>query len=360
MNDSRPSDLPFHEVAFAVVNIAMFDNLGIAEHIFCRMLAAERWQTCASAQCRSRCPIFRNVSLLQANQAVATQRLFLAYRRMYEYGVRLTLRQLCAHMAYMITSGLNHADIVKMSQRATPPRMAEFMFFNRFFGDNGQESDGPAMQIRAVSAIREQEFGNQPCPTWERKLWLRSRNRDFELRVAASPDDFATLRRIGAGLAFDEAIAAPQAREQVRRAVFFLHGFDDRDDGSFLKAFLKSAMLLDFVRWQTQKDETLGLQEGLSLHARVLHVLQEHFTGVRLPEGTASDRHLFVTLSRRSHDVRQSAQVVLARYPDEDFKIRLVSNANGAGSVRRELVLDGRSRARACYFPCRFLSWTMS
>jgi hypothetical protein len=70
-------------------------------------------------------------------------------------------------------------------------------------------------------------------------------------------------------------------------------------------------------------------------------VLQEHFTGVRLPEGAPSDRHLFVTLSRRSHDVRQSAQVVLARYPEEEFRIRLVTKENGGAGIRRELVLDG-------------------
>jgi len=361
MNDSRPQDLAFHGGAFTVINMAMFDNLGIAERIFRRILAPERWQTCAGAECRNHCPIYRNVSLIQANQSVVIQRLFLAYRRMYEYGVRLTLRQLCAHMAYMITSGLSYADIVKMSQRANPPLMAEFMFFNRFFGDNGKEPDEPAMQIRAVHAIREQEFGNQPCPTWERRLWLRSRGLTFELRATTPPDDFEVLRRIGAGLAFDNAIAAPQAREQVRRAVFFLHGFEDGDDGSFLKAFLRSVMLLDFVRWQTQEDESLGLQESASLHRRIIHVLQEHFTGVRLPEGAASDRHLFVTLSRRSHDVRQSAQVVLARYPEEDFQVRLVSNANGAVGVRRDLYLDGRSRAAALLLPLPlpFLDYVM-
>ncbi|MBU4270786.1 MAG: protein kinase [Planctomycetes bacterium] len=345
MNTLRPSDVPFHDASFVVINIAMCDNLGIAEQIFGRMLAAERWQACSSAECRSHCPVLRNVALIRANQQIVTQRLFLAYRRMYEYGTRLTLRQLCAHMAYMITSGLSYDDVVKMSQRASPPMMAEFMFFNRFFGDNGKEVDGPATQIRAVRAIREQEFGVQPCPTWERKLWLRSRGLTFQLRSVTAPDDFDTLRRIGAGAPSNDAITAPEAREQVRRAVFFLHSFDDGDDGSFLKAFLKSVMLLDFARWQTQTDETLSLQETTSLHRRVMHVLQEHFTGVRLPEGAVSDRHLFVTLSRRSHDVRQSAQVVLARYPEDDFQVRLVSDDNGVGGIRRELILDGRARS---------------
>src|ERR1019366_4142327 len=101
--------------SFSVFNIAMIDNLGIAEQIFERMLAVDRWQTCHSLECRHHCPIFRNVTLMQVNQGVVMERLFLAYRRMYEYGTRLTLRQLSAHMAYMITSGLTYEDIVRMS-----------------------------------------------------------------------------------------------------------------------------------------------------------------------------------------------------------------------------------------------------
>jgi len=360
ISKSGGSEFQFHDTLFSVVNIAMIDNLGIAQQIFERMLSVDRWKTCHSHECRHHCPIFRNVALMQANQAVVTERLFLAYRRMYEYGQRLTLRQLCAHLAYMITSGLNYQDIVRLSERARPPLISEFMFFNRFFGDNGREVDQPALQLRALSAVRHQGFGVQSCPTWERKLWLTSRTATFQLRASDSPDDFTLLQSIGAGLQSSDLVTAAQAREQVRRAVFFLHAFD-RTDASFLRVFLKSIMVLDFARWQTQPGETLSLQETASLQRRILHVLQEHFTGVRLPEGTPSDRHLFVTLSRRSHDVRQSAQVVLARYPEEEFRVRLVTQENGGAGIRRELVLDGpgRSRTLLLHLGLPFLDYVM-
>ena len=72
---------------------------------------------------------------------------------------------------YMITSGLDYSDILKMAQRATLPLMSEFMFFNRFFGDNGFVQDPLAAQLRGVNVVRDQSFGSQPCPTWERRLW---------------------------------------------------------------------------------------------------------------------------------------------------------------------------------------------
>jgi serine/threonine protein kinase len=341
MDAIEPSGVPFHDAEFVLLNVAMMDNLPIARQILERMLAPERWAPCQTATCKENCPIFRNISLMQANLPLVRDRLFLAYRRIYEYGTRLTLRQLCAHMAYMITSGLDYADILKMAQRAKPPLMAEFMFFNRFFGDNGSVPDPLAAQLKGVKVVREQSFGTQPCPTWERRLWLRSRGQSFTLKAQVAPEDFETLRQYGAGLILDDEINSSDARNQMRRAVFFLHDIaDDRQQG-FLRAFLRSNMLLDFVRWQEQAGESLSLQESNALHRKIIHVLQEHFTGVRLPEGTPPDRHLFVTLNRHSHDVRQSAQVVLARYPEDEFRIVLHTRDNPAGGIRRELFFEG-------------------
>lgn len=361
MNAIEPSTVSFHDADFVLLNVAMMDNLPIAREILERMLAPERWAPCQAATCREKCPIFRNVSLMQANLPLVRDRLFLAYRRIYEYGTRLTLRQLCAHMAYMITSGLDYSDILKMAQRAKPPLMSEFMFFNRFFGDNGSARDPLAAQLKGVKVVRSQCFGSQPCPTWERRLWLRSRGQSFTLKAQVVPEDFETLRRYGAGLILDDEIDSSDARNQVRRAVFFLHDITEVKDQGFLRAFLRSNMLLDFVRWQEQTGESLSLQESNSLHRRIVHVLQEHFTGVRLPEGASSDRHLFVTLNRHSHDVRQSAQVVLARYPEDEFHVVLRTRENPAGGIRRELFLEGPPFGGAMNLPLSlpFLDYVM-
>ncbi len=339
MLEPEPQEIRYDNTTLTVINLARLDNLGLAQEIFGRMIAAERWQPCADVECRHHCPVFRNVTVIRENHQTVIPRIFLAYRRIHEYGTRLTLRQLCAHMAYIITAGLTFAEITNLGQKARRPLMAEFMFFNRFFGDNGRQVDVPAGQIRAVQAIKEQNFGGQPCATWERKLWLQTRGKPFELQGRQIPEDIEVLRTIGAGRP-DESISAAQARQQVRRAVFFLHEPSDAAFDDYLKTFLRSAMLLDFVRWQTQETESLSLQDRTSLRQRILHVLQEHFTGVRLPEGASTDHHLYVTLSRRCQDVRQSAQVVLARFPEEQFRIRLTTREDAAGARRRELVLD--------------------
>ncbi|MEW6378864.1 MAG: hypothetical protein AB1611_04575 [bacterium] len=337
----KPCEMQFHNVFFSIINLSMMDNLELAERVFQRMIKADRWAACKICVYFRNCPISRNIDLIQQNEDVVRERIFLIYRRMYEYGTRFTLRQLSGHLAYMITSGLNCEDIVKMSQKAAPPLSTEFMFFNRFFGDNGRDVDSPALQLRTVSVIREQGFGSHPCPTWERRLWMQSKGPVFRLDAKGCDEEFEQLRRCGARLKFDENLKDTKAREQVRRMIFFLHKSTSTDDSidTYIKTFLNSLMVLNFARWQKRPNAGLALQETTDLLRRILHVLQEHFTGIRFPEGTPSD-HLYVTLSRRSYRVRQSAQVVLARFPADDFKLSLISpNNDGAEGGRLELML---------------------
>ena len=339
MDSVKPRKTCFRKTPFYIVNLSMIDNIGTAEQIFRRMINPERWEICHEHECRHKCPILRNVQLIQQNESIVRQRLFLVYRRMYEYGTRFTLRQISAHLAYMITSGLSCEDIVKFSQKATPPPMSEFMFFNRFFGDNGVEVDTPALQLHVVSTVRKQGFGGHLCPSWERQLWLRSKGKSFRLKAVGDRSEFDLLREHGTGLKSEGKFSPRQAREQVRRMLFFLHKFDANSGDTFIKIFLKSAMILEFIKWQG------GISSGLNyLHRRILHVLQEHFTGVRLPEGTSRDQFLYITLGRRVREIRQSAQVVLARFPKDDFILELESINNGIGSVRRELVFRGRTQ----------------
>ena len=341
MDQSEPIDMDYLGMAFTVINIANMDNLGIGELIFDRMLAEERWNACAHADCHIGCPIFSNITLMKANKSIVRERIFSAYRRMYEYGTRLTLRQLSAHLAYTITAGQNYMDIKRMSQRAKPHRMSEFMFFNRIFGDNGVEVDPKATQLRGVVAMRDQKFGSQLSADWERRIWLRSQGKSFKINAVDVPEDYEVYRQHGVGLPDDRIMTDQQARDQVRRMIYFLHDFSLIDNGIFQKVFLRSGMILDFIRWQKQKDESLEFQERSALKKRILHVLQEHFTGVRIPEGHKLDNQLFITLNRHSHDIRQSAQVVLATYGADEFNVRLARLENPTGEIRRELVLDG-------------------
>ncbi|MCX7020199.1 MAG: hypothetical protein NTY46_14675 [Candidatus Sumerlaeota bacterium] len=340
--DSRePCDLLLSDVPFLTSNLAMHDNLDIAEKVFRRMVDESNWQPCAGLDCAGHCPIRRNVQLIRDNLDTVSRRLFLAYRRMAEYGLRLTLRQLVAHMAYMITAGLDYGDIVEMGEPGTH-RLCEFLFFNRFFGDDGIEVDPAATQLRAVKEVRRQGFGLRPCPSLERNLWLRVETEAEWFRGCECAAEFQMLRELGAGKQQDDAVGDAEARQQVRRMLFFLHAGVDESDTASIKAFLNSPMVVDFDRWQRDPASSLPIAEMKRLCNGILHVLQEHFTGVRLPEGSIDGAtQLHITLNRCLHEIRQSAQVVLATLVKQDFVIEMASCAHASGT-RRVLVLKYR------------------
>jgi hypothetical protein len=172
--DSRePKTLDFSDAQFEIINLAQIDNIETAGEILKRMINPQLWECCERCEYKAKCPLCKNVKLIQDNFDVIRERILLIYRRMFEYGERLTLRQMSAHLAYIITSGLTCEYI---SELAINPSSLDtkFMFFNRFFGDDGISPDPIAHQLKAVRAISNQEFGSRPCPSVERKLWVQS------------------------------------------------------------------------------------------------------------------------------------------------------------------------------------------
>jgi len=346
-NECGEGNLRLGSAQFRVFNLSRMDNLHIARQIFEKMLSSDRWSECNNGRnCRSSCPICINVALIQHNKKRVFDRIFLAYRRMYEYGTRLTMRQLTEHLAYLVTSGLGESDIKEMRQKSKTPLMAEYMFFNRFFGDNGQTEHSSAQQMRAIQEVLKQGFGERPCPTWERKLWLRSHGQKFQLGVADCDKEFEKLREHGSKSGNNDrpGMTPDQAREQVRRILFFLYDFS-KEKQTYISQYLKSPMILSWQNWQ-KANAQLDSNEKFVLEQRIYHVLQEHFTGVCLPEGsTQNDRRLYVTLSRRRNEVRQSAQIVLAQVDwSTATSLNLVIQGNASGGRRTDLILKGHDR----------------
>ena len=350
-----PLSLGATDVRVRVFNLARMDNLALARKIFTNMLAPKRWEQCGTCEHRNFCPIFLNVSLLRANNYRAVERIFLAYRRMYEYGTRLTIRQFAEHLSYMLTAGLDMADIARFSAPGNGLVLTRHLFFNRFFGDDGGKKDAASQEMLAVQAIEKQGFGERPAPGWEHRLWLHSSGPEFKLGFEAIEDVFAELRRRGARNQ-DGAV-----REQVRRILFFLYDFKSEEQ-NYLSQYLNSPTLLEWYGWQGEEAH-LGFGERDNLEQKIYHVLQEHFTGVRLPEGSRqNDRRLYVTLSRRRNEVRQSAQIVLAQVDWSTATVlELRESKNASGERRNDLVLKGKDRIKGVelVLPVPFLDYVM-
>lgn len=357
--DSETAEIEIAGKKIIIINIALEDNLAISRLILERILATENWQNCSGKKCYGKCPIVRNIRLLKENNGLAIDRMFLAYRRMYEYGTRLTLRQLTAHFAYMLTSGLDCEDIKKISSEAEEHLMSGYLFYNRFFGDNGKKDDQVAQETRAIKEIKKQQYGYVVSPVIEKRLWLLKPEDNFKIGIENIENEFGFLLKEGSRfISKDKSISPEQARRQIRRMLFFLHNFDDESLGEeFILHFLGSKALLKWLRWQNPANK-LSMDENSYMRQRLFRVLQEHFAGIRLPEvdDLGQQTYLYITLSRKVRDLRQSAQVVLAQVDFfRDFELELKGNPMG----RRDLILIGKNGI-SMTLPLPFLDYVMA
>ncbi len=155
---------------------------------------------------------------------------------------------------------------------------------------------------------------------------------------------FSDLRKTGmTSLTVSGAGPTPeQARRQLRRLLYFFVS-DETSDSRIIIDFLNSPNILYWQEWQ-KKDSVLEKAYRAKYTNMVFHVIQEHFTGIRMPEGMGTqESRLYVTLSRKQSEVRQSAQIVIAEL---DWSLSVVleldRTSNAAESEYTELALKGR------------------
>jgi len=291
--------------------------------------------------------VLKNVRLLRENWPTVRERVGAVYRRLFEYGDRLTLRQTTAHLAYSITSGLSCHDVAGQSQHPISRPITDFIFFNRFWGEGATGFDERTLQLKAIRVLQNIGAGRQLVPTLERKLWMRNEDEPLPSVPGQLQNVFASLRQIGRKQAESEGLHPAASRAQLRRLLFFFAQFQQPELArDYIAAFLNSRMLPEYVSWQAQGGQITNIDRDRLLR-NVLHVLQEHFAGLRLPEEVSSfDDNLYITLNRHGRDVRQSAQVVLARLNRSDFTLALKEEAWSGISRRFHLLLtENRSHA---------------
>ena len=122
---------------FLLMNIGQLDSIGTACRVFRRMIESENWNSCSKCKILDSCIIYRNISLLRNNLERVLGRIYYLYKRLFEYGNRLTMRQMTGHLAYALTGGLDCKDLFNMSLLARRSKLSEAGFSNWFFGDDG-------------------------------------------------------------------------------------------------------------------------------------------------------------------------------------------------------------------------------
>ena len=247
----------------------------------------------------------------------------------------------------MLTSNLSYDDILKLQSKNSNEYVSKYLFYNTFFGDDGITDNISAQKQNAIMQIRKQNFGEKPNPAWEQKLWSRVGKTDLCLGVPELKEIFEIMRYKACkdSCTLNSDIKPTNAREQIRRILYFLYDFP-KDDKSYISSFLHSPAILDWYSWQST-EARLELMQKTLFEQQIYHVLLEHFTCIRLPEGSthSSDKRLYITLNRRRNEVRQSVQIVLAELDwTTSVQLSLQKKKSVVNDFRQDLILQGKER----------------
>ena len=139
---------------FLVINLGRIDSIKTACDVLRKMVAESNWMLCTDCEHPDLCPLHLNVKLILEREDIFFERLELLYRRLFEYGTRLTMRHMTGHLAYALTGGLYCNQVRKRSLISLDGNLGKELFIDRFFGDDGSEVLAQAQQLFAVRKIR--------------------------------------------------------------------------------------------------------------------------------------------------------------------------------------------------------------
>ena len=314
-----PGVLELGEARFTLINLARIDNIHIAEQLLEKFIASERWQPCEDCDIQTACPVYCNVKALQAHKDIVKERVALLYRRLFEYGHRLTVRQMSAHLAYSLTAGLHYHELREIASQAVPHPPEDFLFFNRFFGYCGTKEEPKAKRMTAVQMLLPLEMGARPYSPLERRLWMDESGALPQIPDVLQAVQKQLVKKAASGSA-DRSVSPSRIRQQIRRMLFLFGAFPE-DLLDFLPNFLESQVLQEVESWQLTGKGPNALRLNV-IKEQVLHVLQEQYSGLHLPENYGG-HELFITMKRGNDEIRQSVQIILAKIPISHFSLEM-------------------------------------
>ena len=337
-----------------IINLARVDNIKTARDLLERLVTEDLWQACEACRIPEQCPICINVNALRATLENSLTKVESIYRLLYEYGRRLTMRQMSGHLAYSITAGLECKEIIESVRSGAKLNLVEHLFFNRFFGFQGEKPDPEAVRLAAVRKLIPLEFGLKTLPPLERRLWA-DENRVSPVLPPCLKPAYDWLDKLAWSGMNSTNHASEQARPQLRRMFYF---FSDLtlELRRFFSHFTGSPMLSEFEKWQ--RDGVLDKVLGDDFRNKVLHVLQEHFTGMQF-SGNHNRQDIFITLKRSQQALRQTSQILLAKIPRDHFQIKLACINDVFGPKRYRLLLEDVYRNEQLQLDLPFLDFVM-
>lgn len=357
LQKDNPSIFKIDNTEFVIINLAQINNLSTISELFDKLFEHTYWEKIDQCPYKDLCPIAFNIRAIKESYATSKDRTLSVYRFLNEYGHRLTLRQVTAHLAFSITGSLHCQDISKYSSLPSPPEISESLFHNNFFGFKGVQASTDSRRLIPIQKINTFSMGSRPYPPLERMLWF-DQNAIMPKLPKAISNVFENLKNnIKEHKDLSSVVSESLYRNEIRRFLF-LYGDESLILDEYLPIFIGSQMLFHFIEWQKDNSKLPNTVLMKHIERQVLHVLQEQYTGINLPE-SCGYHYLFITLRRNNLELRQSVQILSKKIPITNFKLIFEKDDQASQSNAGKLVLYEQVSNEKLILDLPFLDFVM-
>lgn len=294
-SETAEGNIEIGSIMIHTFNLVKRDNLKTAKQVLRKMLDLDDWNTDDEEEKNS--VIHLNVSLMKANDYLAVDRMFYIYRKMYEYGTRLTMRNLIEHFAYTITGNRNSFD----------KSYSNYIFFDNFFG----VANPFAAEIEAIKCLNRYSFGNDVPSVWKRRIWNGIGDDKYPIQMPGEVQKIDRFAKLFSRESYLNCYYSLKDQSSVLRSVFFLNDVEEESFHMYLASFLNSPAFWYFMENQ-EKQGSISRKTIKALDRILKRVMRDYCSGLRMQsDKTESNDNIYITMARKSKFVNQSTQIVL-------------------------------------------------
>lgn len=313
LDKNEYKELMFEDKKFSIINLARIDNVDFVDEILDKLIDDELWYECENCGKGKVCHITFNKKLIKNHKNRISEFIKNYYRWLYENDQRLTIRQMIAHLTFMITANKS-CDYINKDISNEDYYKYIYNLANNLFGYHGIEEDENSNQIEAIKKLKNLNLDKISLDE-DYKLFVKNDYTMMPKEVAdIVKDRWSKYERDcnennGLDKIFDREKAI-KIRKCIRR-FFLVFGLDECDD--LMNQIFGETFTL-YKKCITGKEEKNDLKKLKDIVFNSLRKLK--FDG-----GDDKDKKLYLTLKR--HDgIYQSVMLVIGEVDKKQLEIK--------------------------------------
>lgn len=313
LDKNEYKELMVEDKKFSIINLARIDNVDFVDEILDKLIDDELWYECENCGKGKVCHITFNKKLIKNHKNRISEFIKNYYRWLYENDQRLTIRQMIAHLTFMITANKS-CDYINKDISNEDYYKYIYNLANNLFGYHGIEEDENSNQIEAIKKLKNLNLDKISLDE-DYKLFVKNDYTMMPKEVAdIVKDRWSKYERDcnennGLDKIFDREKAI-KIRKCIRR-FFLVFGLDECDD--LMNQIFGETFTL-YKKCITGKEEKNDLKKLKDIVFNSLRKLK--FDG-----GDDKDKKLYLTLKR--HDgIYQSVMLVIGEVDKKQLEIK--------------------------------------